>query len=160
MSRECIRNLDLQVQVHPGELWVSKQGVHIELEASKSVGAKGDVTKICGFVHPLILRPKGLFYRKDCTCKSKFLTHSLQIEISRHQIFGSCVMRLPALSSDPILEIATLIKSKISFQSFILETNFNVEKKGDHLSLEICSKANVVIKKVLNFILFQFCGSQ
>ena len=53
MSREYVRNLDLRVQVHPGELWVSKQGVHIELEASKSVGAKGDVPKICGFVHPL-----------------------------------------------------------------------------------------------------------
>ena len=40
--RECVRNLDLWVQVHPGELWVSK-----------SAGAKGDVPKICGFVHPL-----------------------------------------------------------------------------------------------------------
>ena len=51
--RECVRNLDLRVQVHPEELWVSKQRVHIVLEASKSVGAKGDVPKICGFVHPL-----------------------------------------------------------------------------------------------------------
>ena len=51
--RECVRNLDLRVQVHLGELWVSKQRVHIVLEASKSAGAKGDVPKICGFVHPL-----------------------------------------------------------------------------------------------------------
>ena len=51
--RECVRNLDLRVQVHPGELWVSKQRVHIVLEASKSAGAKGDFPKICGFVHPL-----------------------------------------------------------------------------------------------------------
>ena len=51
--RECVRNLDLRVQVHPGELWFSKQWVHIALEASKSAGAKGDVSKICGFVHPL-----------------------------------------------------------------------------------------------------------
>ena len=51
--RECVRNLDLWVQVHPGELWVSKQRVHIVLEASKSAGAKGDVPKICVFVHPL-----------------------------------------------------------------------------------------------------------
>jgi hypothetical protein len=51
--RECVRNLDLQVQVHPGELWVSKQRVHIVLEASKSAGAKDDVPKICGFVYPL-----------------------------------------------------------------------------------------------------------
>ena len=51
--RECVRNLDLRVQVHPGELWFSKQRVHIVLEASKSAGAKGDVPKICGFVHPL-----------------------------------------------------------------------------------------------------------
>ena len=51
--RECVRNLDLPVQVHPGDLWVSKQRVHIVLEASKSAGAKGDVPKICGFVHPL-----------------------------------------------------------------------------------------------------------
>ena len=44
--RECVRNLDLRVQVHPGELWVSKQRVHIVIEASKSAGAKGDVPKI------------------------------------------------------------------------------------------------------------------
>ena len=41
------------MQVHPGELWVSKQRVHIVLVASKSAGAIGDVPKICGFVHPL-----------------------------------------------------------------------------------------------------------
>ena len=40
--RKCIRNLYLRVQVHPGELW-----------ASKSAGARSDVPKICGFVHPL-----------------------------------------------------------------------------------------------------------
>ena len=51
--RECVRILDLRVQVHPGELWVAKQRVHIVLEASKSAGAKGDVPKFCGFVHPL-----------------------------------------------------------------------------------------------------------
>ena len=51
--RECVKNLDLRVQVHPGDLWVPKQRVHIVLEASKSAGAKGDVPKICGFVHPL-----------------------------------------------------------------------------------------------------------
>ena len=51
--RECVRNLDLGVQVHPGDLWVSKQLVHIVLQASKSAGAKGDVPKICGFVNPL-----------------------------------------------------------------------------------------------------------
>ena len=44
-ARECVRNLDLRVQVHPGVLWVSKQRVHIVLEASKSAGAKGDVPK-------------------------------------------------------------------------------------------------------------------
>ena len=49
-GRECIRNLDLRVQLHPGELWVSKQRMHIVLEASKS---SGDLPKICGFVHPL-----------------------------------------------------------------------------------------------------------
>ena len=49
--RECVRILDLRVQLQPGELWVSKQRVHIVLEASKSAGAKGDVPKICGFVH-------------------------------------------------------------------------------------------------------------
>ena len=53
IHRECIRKLDLWV--HPGELWVSKQRVHIALEASKSAGAKGDVPKICRFVHPLHL---------------------------------------------------------------------------------------------------------
>ena len=52
-NRECVRNLDLRVQMHPGELWVSKQQKYIILEASKSAGAKGDVPKICGFVHPL-----------------------------------------------------------------------------------------------------------
>jgi hypothetical protein len=53
LFKECVRNLDLQVQVHPGELWVLKQRVQIGLEASKSAGAKGDVPKICGIVHPL-----------------------------------------------------------------------------------------------------------
>ena len=48
--RECVRILDLRVQVHPVEIWVSKQWVHILLEASKSAGAKGDVPKIYGFV--------------------------------------------------------------------------------------------------------------
>ena len=45
ISRECVRNLDLRVQVHPGELWVSKSAV-----------GKGDAPKICGFVltHSLI----------------------------------------------------------------------------------------------------------
>ena len=38
-NRECVRNLYLRVQMHPGELWVSKQRVHIVLEASKSAGA-------------------------------------------------------------------------------------------------------------------------
>ena len=33
LGRECVRILDLRVQVHPGELWVSKQRVHIVLEA-------------------------------------------------------------------------------------------------------------------------------
>ena len=48
-------NLDLRVQVHPGELWISKQRVHIVLEASKSAGGKGDVPKFYRFVHPLHL---------------------------------------------------------------------------------------------------------
>ena len=48
-GRECVRILDLRV----GELWDSKQRVHIVLEASKSAGAKGDVPKICGFMNPL-----------------------------------------------------------------------------------------------------------
>ena len=29
------------------------QGVHVVLKTSKSAGAKGDVPKICGCVHPL-----------------------------------------------------------------------------------------------------------
>ena len=53
--RECVRILNLRVQVHPGELCVSKQRVNIVLEPSKSAGAKADVPKICGFVHPLHL---------------------------------------------------------------------------------------------------------
>ena len=52
-SWECVMIVDLRVQVHPGELWVSKQRVHLVLEASKSAGAKGDVPKNCGFMHPL-----------------------------------------------------------------------------------------------------------
>ena len=28
-------------------------------------------------MHPLILRPRALFYRTDCTRRSKFLTHAL-----------------------------------------------------------------------------------
>ena len=52
-SRKCVGILDLWVQVHPGELWVSKQRMHIVIEASKSASAKGGVPKICKFVHPL-----------------------------------------------------------------------------------------------------------
>ena len=54
--KECVRILDLRVQVHPGELWVSKQRVHIVLEASKSAGAKSNVQKICRSVH--LLHPR------------------------------------------------------------------------------------------------------
>jgi hypothetical protein len=43
--RECVRNLDLRVQVHPGELWFSKQWVHIVLEASKSQRSAGSCTR-------------------------------------------------------------------------------------------------------------------
>ena len=57
-----VRNLDLRVQVHPGELWVSKQRVLIALEASKSVGAKG-------------LCPKDL---RVCAPAAPVLTHSLK----------------------------------------------------------------------------------
>ena len=53
IHRECVRNVDLQVQVHPGEFRSQNMRVHIIIEASKSAGAKGDVLKICGFVHPL-----------------------------------------------------------------------------------------------------------
>ena len=52
-TRECIRNVDLRVQVHPGEIRSENQQVHIVLEALNSAGAKGDVLKICGFVQPL-----------------------------------------------------------------------------------------------------------
>ena len=62
-------------RVHPGELWVSKQRVHIALEASKSAGAKGDVQKICGFVkripwseHVLIYLLPILF--QHCACNA------------------------------------------------------------------------------------------
>ena len=50
--KESVRNVDLRVQVHPGELRSQNQRVDMVLEASKSAGAKGDVLKICGFVHP------------------------------------------------------------------------------------------------------------
>ena len=32
-------------------------------------------------MHPLILRPRALFYRTDCTRRSKFLTHALNVRI-------------------------------------------------------------------------------
>ena len=48
--KECVRILDLRVQVHPGELWVSKQRVRIVLEA----GAKGDVPKVCAPTAPVL----------------------------------------------------------------------------------------------------------
>ena len=61
--------------MHPGELWVSKQRVHIALEASKSAGAKGDVQKICGCVqripwseHVLIYLLPILF--QHCACNA------------------------------------------------------------------------------------------
>ena len=51
--RACVSNLNLRVQSviessEPQNLLVS-----IVPKASKSAGAKGDVPKICGWVHPL-----------------------------------------------------------------------------------------------------------
>ena len=46
-----------------------------------SSGAEGAQTcRSLGYhlLHPLILRPKALFYRTDCTGRSKFLTHALK----------------------------------------------------------------------------------
>ena len=37
--RECVGNLDLRVQVHPGELWVSNAGAH-RTRSLKSSGCK------------------------------------------------------------------------------------------------------------------------
>ena len=51
IDRECVRNLDLRVQKVKG-LKISGC-IYIVLKASKSAGAKGDVPKICGCVHPL-----------------------------------------------------------------------------------------------------------
>ena len=40
-------------------------------------------------MHPLILRPRALFYRTDCTRRSKFLTHAL-ISNSMNNLFSYC----------------------------------------------------------------------
>ena len=39
------------------------------------------------YVHPLILRPRALFYRTDCTRRSKFLTHALLINVAMTKKF-------------------------------------------------------------------------
>ena len=36
-------------------------------------------------MHPLILRPRALFYRTDCTRRSKFLTHALECELNQDE---------------------------------------------------------------------------
>ena len=52
--RECVRNLDLRVQVHPGELWVSKQRVHIVCTRSLKISrCKRWCAKDLRVVHPL-----------------------------------------------------------------------------------------------------------
>ena len=38
------------------------------------------ILRLLYYVHPLILRPTTLFYRTDCTRRSKFLTHTLETE--------------------------------------------------------------------------------
>jgi len=51
--RACVRNLDLWVQSVLKSYGPQNLQVSIVPKASKSAGAKGDVPKIYGFVHPL-----------------------------------------------------------------------------------------------------------
>ena len=62
-SRECIRNLDMRVQVHPGDIWVSKQGVHISSTRSLKI------SRCKGWC------PKDLWVRAPA---APALTHSLE----------------------------------------------------------------------------------
>jgi hypothetical protein len=65
--------LDLRVQVHPGEIWVSKQRVHIVLEASKLAGAKGDSEKFLKFLFSKNLRTLLGFFKAEKNSDQKNL---------------------------------------------------------------------------------------
>ena len=60
--REYVRNLNLRVQVHPGELWVSKQRVHIKYFSSfvaVKIGKKSavNVFPLCKYLAMLVIWP-------------------------------------------------------------------------------------------------------
>ena len=73
-------------------------------------------------MHPLILRPRALFYKTDCTRRSKFLTHAL-----------CCILWN---------DIAPCISWNLSFQSqlfYVKMTCFaHVKFRGTILFLKLC----------------------
>ena len=50
------------------------------LDSTGAVGARTCRSLGHHLLHPLILGPRALFYRTDCTRRSKFLTHALNHE--------------------------------------------------------------------------------
>ena len=73
-NRECVRNLDLRVQVHPGELWVSKSAGAHSTRSLKISGCK----RWC---------PKDL---RVCAPSALVLTHSLY----NHPFVWTCWIQL------------------------------------------------------------------
>ena len=67
---------------HEDQLWSFLHSIPKECSNREcvSTGAVGEQTcRSLGhhLLHPMILRPRALFYRTDCTHISKFLTHTL-----------------------------------------------------------------------------------
>ncbi len=55
MSRECVRNLDLRMQVHSGELWVSKSAAAHSTRSHKISGCKRWCPKDLRVCEPAVL---------------------------------------------------------------------------------------------------------
>ena len=106
-GKECVRILDLRVQVHPGELWISKQRVHIVLEASKTGFLKNSG---CKRWCPKVLRVRAP--------AAPALTHSLQGE----DCFKSCfLLRKPDLYQSARFYVSIVLKLNLySCSDFIL----------------------------------------
>ena len=68
-TRECVRNLDLRVQDHPGELWVSKQRVHIVLKYGSE--EKGSSLCRCSMLLGFIMSKKQERLRSELLSEDK-----------------------------------------------------------------------------------------
>jgi hypothetical protein len=75
------------------------------------------------YLHPLILRPKALFYRRDRTRRSKFLTHALPYKTLKRSLnlglIKKCCSRYIFLSLSSSRDSSQITIPSIYFSLFI-----------------------------------------